>query len=50
MNNRTAGEAGSKLGLQIGVDMAGNILKEFWPDLERKFGRKHSRDRLSASR
>ncbi len=49
-NNRNAGEAGSKLGMQIGVDMAGNILKEFWPDLERKFGRKHSRDRLSASR
>jgi hypothetical protein len=40
VNNRTAGNAGSKLGLQIGVDMAGNILKEFWPDLARAFGRK----------
>jgi len=33
--------AASKLGLQIGVDMAGNVLKEFWPDLQRKFSRKH---------
>jgi hypothetical protein len=31
--------AASKLGMQIGVDMAGNILKEFWPDLRRKFSR-----------
>ena len=30
--------AASKFGMQIGVDMAGNVLKEFWPDLERKFG------------
>jgi len=43
-DNRTAGDATSKLGTQIGVDMASNILKEFWPDLERKFRRKHSRD------
>ena len=40
-NNRTASDAGSKLGMQLGVDMAANILKEFWPDLERKFHRKH---------
>src|ERR1700742_1385706 len=25
---------------QSGVEMASNILKEFWPDLERKFSRK----------
>ncbi len=30
----------SKFGLQIGVDMISNILKEFWPDLDRKFSRK----------
>jgi hypothetical protein len=42
-DNRTAGDGVSKLGIQIGVDMAGNILKEFWPDFERKFGRKHPR-------
>ena len=40
-NNRTAGDATSKLGMQFGVDMAANVLKEFWPDLERKFRRKH---------
>ena len=44
-DNRTAGDAVSKLGMQIGVDMAANVLKEFWPDLERKFRRKHRDDR-----
>jgi hypothetical protein len=39
-NNRTASDAISRLGMQLGVDMAANILKEFWPDLERKFRRK----------
>jgi hypothetical protein len=39
-DNRTAGAAVGKLGLQVGVDMAGNILKEFWPDLSRKLQRK----------
>ena len=39
---RTAGDAASNLGMQIGVDMATNILKEFWPDLERKFKRKRA--------
>jgi hypothetical protein len=40
-NNRTAVDATSRLGMQLGVDMAANILKEFWPDLQRKFGRKN---------
>jgi hypothetical protein len=39
-NNRTAGDAVSKLGVQLGVDMAANILKEIWPDINRKFSRK----------
>jgi hypothetical protein len=39
--NRTVSSALSKLGAQIGVDMAANILKEFWPDLNRRFSRKH---------
>jgi hypothetical protein len=39
-DNRTATEGVSKLGMQLGVDMAANILKEFWPDLQRKFRRK----------
>jgi hypothetical protein len=40
-DNRTAGSAVGKLGMQVGVDMFGNVLKEFWPDLSRKFQRKH---------
>ena len=40
-NSRTAGDAVSKLGVQLGVDMAANILKEFWPDINRKFSRKN---------
>lgn len=45
VNNRTAGDGVSKLGMQLGVDMAANVLKEFWPDLQRKLRRKHSEDR-----
>ena len=41
-DNRTASDAVSKLGVQLGVDMASNILKEFWPDVTRKFSRKQS--------
>jgi hypothetical protein len=40
-DNRTASDAISKLGVQIGIDMAGNILKEFSPELNRVFSRKH---------
>ena len=43
-DNRNASDAVSKLGMQVGVDMAANILKEFWPDLERKFLWKHRHD------
>lgn len=39
--NRTAANAISKLGTQIAVDMAANIVKEFWPDFQRKLSRKH---------
>jgi hypothetical protein len=39
-DNRTAHQAAAKVGVQIGVDMASNILKEFWPDLQRKFRRR----------
>jgi hypothetical protein len=47
-DNRTASNAVSKLGMQIGVDMAGNILKEFWPDFERKFTKRHRNPSESA--
>jgi hypothetical protein len=39
--NRDVTDGVSKLGSQPGVDMASNILKQFWPDLERGFSRKH---------
>ncbi|HLK49762.1 MAG TPA: hypothetical protein VKT49_16580 [Bryobacteraceae bacterium] len=39
--SRDASTAMSKFGMQIGVDMISNILKEFWPDLDHKFARKH---------
>ena len=37
--NRTAADATSKLGVQLGIDMAGNLLKEFWPDIARHISR-----------
>lgn len=41
-DNRTASNAVAKLAIQLGVDMAGNILKEFTPDLYRRFrSKKH---------
>ncbi len=40
-DNRDVSDNVSKFGTQIGVDMASNILKEFSPDIYRKFYRKH---------
>lgn len=40
-DNRDARDNVSKLGMQVGIDMAVNVLKEFYPDIERKFRRKH---------
>jgi len=37
--DRSASNAASSLGVQIGVDAAANVLKEFWPDLHRKFSK-----------
>ena len=48
-DNRTAHDAVSSLALQVGVDMATNIMKEFWPDFDHKFRRKHSDDADAAS-
>ena len=39
--NRDAGDALIKLTSQLGVDMAANLLKEFSPDIYRRFSRKH---------
>jgi len=41
-DNRDAPSALSKLGAQLAVDAASNILKEFWPDLQRKLSRKRN--------
>ncbi len=41
-DNRDASDAVVKLGTQLAVDMASNILKEFSPDIYRRFLRKHS--------
>ena len=38
--NRSPTSSTTKLGMQIGVDMASNILREFWPDISRSFSRK----------
>ena len=39
-DHRSAGSSISKLGMQIGLDAVGNVLKEFWPDLQRRFSKK----------
>jgi hypothetical protein len=39
--NRDVTAGVSKPGSQPDVDMASNILKQFWPDLEQEFSRKH---------
>jgi hypothetical protein len=39
-DHRNVTDATAKLGIQIGVDMASNVLKEFWPDVSRAFSRK----------
>jgi len=43
-DNRTAGDAAGRLGVQLGVDMAANILKEFWPEIDRKLFHRHPPD------
>ena len=40
-DNRNARDNASQFGVQIGVDAAANILKEFYPDISRRFGHKH---------
>jgi hypothetical protein len=42
-NGRTATGAISRLGMQLGFDGFGNLLKEFGQDLESKLQRKHAR-------
>jgi len=42
-DNRNARDAATRLGVQIGVDIVGNVLKEFSPELNRLFSRKHEK-------
>lgn len=42
-DNRDTASAASTFAVQIGVDMASNIMKEFYPDLRRALSRKHRR-------
>ena len=41
-DNRNARDAATRLGFQIGVDMAANVLKEFSPELNRLLTRKQT--------
>ena len=47
-DNRGAETVVSKLSIQIGVDMASNLMKEFYPDLRRALSRKHKADATAA--
>ena len=42
VNNRDASSAAAKLGIQIGVDMTSNVIKEFWPEIRRKLRPSHN--------
>ena len=42
VDNRTATDNVQKLGIQIGTDALSNVLKEFWPDVKRKYFKKKS--------
>jgi hypothetical protein len=42
-DGRTVGNNVGKFTEQLGFDAASNVLKEFWPDLKRKLGRRHQR-------
>jgi hypothetical protein len=49
-DNRTAGDAAARLGVQLGVDMAANILKEFWPEIDGKLFHVHKHPQSGANR
>ena len=41
-DSRTSHDAIVSLGTQLLVDATSNVLKEFWPDVNRKFSKKHT--------
>ncbi len=42
-DGRNAHDAAVSLGTQLLVDATSNVLKEFWPDVNRKFSKKHDK-------
>jgi hypothetical protein len=48
-DSRTAHDAVSSLAVQVGVDLAVNIMKEFWPDFDNRFRHKHVSDADAAA-
>lgn len=38
-DNRNAGDAAQKLAVQLGTDALSQVLKEFWPDVKKKFSK-----------
>ena len=40
-DDRTVGDNLQKLGLQLGTDALSNLMKEFWPDVKRRFLQRH---------
>jgi hypothetical protein len=42
-DNRTVQDAATKVVVQVGVDAAANVLKEFYPDIEKVFSHNHHR-------
>ena len=41
-NDHTAEDAVEKLFVQVALDMSGNVMKEFWPDVNRRLHHKHA--------
>jgi hypothetical protein len=48
-DNRNVHDAATKLVVQVGVDAAANVLKEFYPDVEKLFRRKHQHEKSSST-
>jgi hypothetical protein len=48
-DNRNAHDAATKLVVQVGVDAAANVLKEFYPDVEKLFRHKHRHEKISSA-
>jgi hypothetical protein len=45
-DNRDVTDNVAKWGTQIGTDMVSNILKEFWPDIKRRYFTKHTSEKV----